>query len=177
MEENEAEKEYEENKSTMTAPAIKEKEHDLNFRRIRIKKQMLGNVKFIGQLFKKKLLKEKVMRYCIASLLKLDEIDEKKGKNPEYKDAGDFSMDEEDHEAICSMFATIGSTIDTGAAASFMKVCFGKIDKMSKDQSMPSRSRFMYKDLIELRQNRWIPRRKEEKARHVPRTDRGTCLS
>jgi translation initiation factor 4G len=157
-------KEYEENKSTMTAPAIKEKEDDLNFRRIRIKKQMLGNVKFIGQLFKKKLLKEKVMRYCIASLLKLDEIDEKKGKNPEYKDAGDFSMDEEDHEAICSMFATIGSTIDTGAAASFMKVCFGKIDKMSKDQSMPSRSRFMYKDLIELRQNRWIPRRKEEKA-------------
>jgi translation initiation factor 4G len=66
-------KEYEATKSSLTAPERKEAESDFNFRRIKIKKQMLGNIKFIGQLFKKGLLKEKIMRFCIASLLKLEE--------------------------------------------------------------------------------------------------------
>jgi translation initiation factor 4G len=162
-------KAYEESKSSMTDVARKEKEEELNFRRIRIKKQMLGNVKFIGQLFKKRLLKEKIMRYCVASLLKLEEIPKAEGsksKNPEYKDSGKTDMmDEEDHEAICNMFGTMGSTIDTQSAANFMAVCFKKIGNLSNDSSLPSRSRFMYKDLLELRESRWIPRRKEEKAK------------
>jgi translation initiation factor 4G len=74
-------------------------------------------------------------------------------------------MDEEDHEAICSMFGTIGATIDKPASADFMKVCFDKIQKLSTDSALPSRSRFMYKDLLELRQNQWVPRRKVEKAK------------
>eukprot|EP00522_Entomoneis_paludosa_P009342 CAMPEP_0172439146 /NCGR_PEP_ID=MMETSP1065-20121228/219_1 /TAXON_ID=265537 /ORGANISM="Amphiprora paludosa, Strain CCMP125" /LENGTH=1241 /DNA_ID=CAMNT_0013187787 /DNA_START=100 /DNA_END=3825 /DNA_ORIENTATION=- len=155
---------YESSKSAMTDRERAEKEEDLGFRRIRIKKQMLGNIKFIGQLFKKNLLKEKIMRYCIASLLKLEEL-QIKSKNPEYKDTGDLDMDEEDHEAICSMFTTIGSTIDKPASATFMAVCFNKISDLATDKNLPSRSRFMYKDLIDLRKNNWVPRRKEEKAK------------
>ena len=44
---------------------------------MKIKKQMLGNIKFIGQLYKKALLKEKIMRFCIASLLKLETENDK----------------------------------------------------------------------------------------------------
>ena len=152
--------EYEATKATLTEAERAEKEEELDFRRIRIKKQMLGNIKFIGQLFKKNMLKERIMRYCIATLLKLEEPE--KGK---YVDKGDVDMDEEDHEAICSMFGTIGSTIDKPASADFMKVCFDKILKLSEDPALPSRSRFMYKDLLELRQNQWVPRRKVEKAK------------
>jgi translation initiation factor 4G len=152
--------EYEESKASMTDAERAEKEEELDFRRIRIKKQMLGNIKFIGQLFKKNMLKERIMRYCIATLLKLDEPE--KGK---YVDKGNADMDEEDHEAICSMFGTIGATIDKPASADFMKVCFDKIQKLSTDSALPSRSRFMYKDLLELRQNQWVPRRKVEKAK------------
>ena len=104
---------------------------------------MLGNIKFIGQLYKKSLLKEKIMRFCIASLLKLEIIDDK-GKLPVYKDSGDSDIDAEDHEAICNMFSTIGSTIDKPHAADFIKVCFDKIVKLSTDKKLPSRSRFMY---------------------------------
>lgn len=104
------------------------------------------------------------MRFCIASLLKLECVDDK-GKLPVYKDSGDTDIDEEDHEAICNMFSTIGSTIDRQHAADFIKVCFGKIVKITDDKKLPSRSRFMYKDLIDLRANRWVPRRKEEKAK------------
>jgi translation initiation factor 4G len=44
-------------------------------------------------------------------------------------------------------------------------VCFSKINALSNDTALPSRSRFMYKDLLDLRANRWVPRRKEEKAK------------
>ena len=159
-------KEYEESKDSLTDADRREKESDLNFRRIKIKKQMLGNIKFIGQLYKKGLLKEKIMRFCIGSLLKLEELTELKSKNPEYKDTGDMDMDEEDHEAICSMFTTIGLTIDKPSGADFMKVCFTKIHQLSMDKkNLPARSRFMYKDLLELRENRWVPRRDEGKAK------------
>ena len=159
--------EYEAAKSTFTDAERSEKEGDLNFRRIKIKKQMLGNVKFIGQLYKKGLIKEKIMRYCIGSTLKLDEDKTVKTKNPEYIDSGNVDMDEEDHEAICSMFGTIGSTIDHPQSGGFMEVCFNKIHGLSQSKLLPSRSRFMYKDLIELRGNRWVPRRKEEKAKTI----------
>ena len=159
-------KEYEESKASLTEADRREKESDLNFRRIKIKKQMLGNIKFIGQLYKKGLLKEKIMRFCIGSLLKLTELNEVKSKNPEYMDSGDMDMDEEDHEAICSMFTTIGLTIDKSSGADFMKVCFTKIHQLSQDKkNLPARSRFMYKDLLELRENRWVPRRDEGKAK------------
>jgi translation initiation factor 4G len=156
--------EYEEKKSTMTPIERAETEEELNFRRIKIKKQMLGNIKFIGQLYKKGLLKEKILRLCNATLLKLETKD-RGAKLPTYYDTGDMDMDEEDHEAICSMFTTIGKTIDRPPAADYMKVCFDKIKKMSTNNALPSRSRFMYKDLIELRANDWTPRRKEEKAK------------
>ena len=70
-------KDYEENKSSLTDAERVEKEEELDFRRMKIKKQMLGNIKFIGQLYKKALLKEKIMRFCIASLLKLETENDK----------------------------------------------------------------------------------------------------
>jgi translation initiation factor 4G len=162
----EEKKAYEESKSSMTEAERNAKEEELDFRRIRIKKQMLGNIKFIGQLFKKGLLKEKIMRYCIGSLLKLEAIDDA-AKYPEYRDTGDMDLDEEDHEAACSMFATIGKTIDKPHAKAFMHVCFSKMEKLSNDKSLNSRSRFMYKDLIDMRKNRWEPRRQTEKAKTI----------
>lgn len=45
-------KEYEKTKSTLTEAERNEREEELEFRRIKIKKQMLGNIKFIGELYK-----------------------------------------------------------------------------------------------------------------------------
>ena len=114
--------------------------------------------------YKKSLLKEKIMRFCIASQLKLETKDEK-AKVPVYKDTGDTDMDEEDHEAICNIFMTIESTIDKLPAKDFMEVCFTKIKKLSVEKTLLSQSRFMYKDLIDLRANNRVPRRKVKKAK------------
>lgn len=160
------EAEYKQQKTSMSEKDQAEKQEDLSFRRMKIKKQMLGNIKFIGQLYKKNLLKEKIMRFCIASLLKLETKDVR-SKLPVYYDSGNDDLDEEDHEAICNMFTTIGKTIDKPATVGFMTVCFGKIKKLSESKALPARSRFMYKDLLDLRRSNWVPRRKEEKAKTI----------
>ena len=156
---------YEENKANLTEAERNETEAELDFRRMKIKKQMLGNIKFIGQLYKKSLLKEKIVRFCIATLLKLDPDETMKSKNGEFKDSKNYDLDEEDHEACCSMFTTIGKTIDKPAGANFMKVCFDKMTKFSKNKNLPARTRFMYKDMLDLRRDNWEPRRKQEKAK------------
>lgn len=158
--------EYEETKATLTEAERAEKEEELEFRRIKIKKQMLGNIQFIGQLYKKNLIKVKIIYFCVSKLLKLSTSNDKT-KNPVYVDTGDMDIDEEDHEALCSMFTTIGSTIDTGLSKSFVDVCFAKIKQLSTSPKLGSRPRFMYQDLLELRDSNWVPRRKTEKAKTI----------
>ena len=137
-----------------------EKEEELEFRRMKIKKQVLGNIRFIGELFKKEMLKPGVMRYCIQSLLKYEESEE---GNLLQKDE---DMDEEDHEALCKLFNTIGKTIDQSKTRQYIDIYFKKIEEMSNDKkNLSARSRFMYKDLIDLRRNRWVARREEETAK------------
>jgi len=152
-------REFDENKLSYPEKERASKEEDLEYRRIKLKKQMLGNIRFIGELYKQDMLKGKIMRYCIHSLLKLEE---NKGM---FKNLDDDEMDEEDHEALCKLFMTIGSTIDTERQHCYMKVYFDKMSKMSTNKKLSSRSRFMYKDLIELRYNRWVARREEETAK------------
>eukprot|EP00934_Nitzschia_sp_Nitz4_P002866 Nitzschia sp. Nitz4//scaffold23_size168460//46245//49725//NITZ4_002210-RA/size168460-snap-gene-0.153-mRNA-1//-1//CDS//3329543608//2856//frame0 len=158
---------YEETKDKLTEAERVEQEEELEFRRMKIKKQMLGNIKFIGQLYKKSLIKEKILMYCVSNLLKLELDDTIKSKTPVYRDTGVMDIDEEDHEAICSMFTTIGSTIDQGSSVPFVNLCFQKIMALSNYKKLGSRTRFMYKDLIELRENKWVPRRTTEKAKTI----------
>ena len=98
------------------------------------------------------------MRYCIQSLLKIEEVD-----NGNLVSTKDEDMDEEDHEAFCKLFHTIGKTIDQSKTKIFIDIHFKKIEEMSNDKkNLSSRSRFMYKDLIDLRHNIQVGARREE---------------
>ena len=150
----------EKRQGTLTERELLEKEEDLEFRRMKIKKQVLGNIRFIGELFKKEMLKPKIMRFCIQAILRIDESDD---GNLIYKNE---DMDEEDHEALCKLFHTIGNTVDQGKTRPYIDIYFKKIEELSSDKkNLSSRSRFMYKDLIDLRRNRWVARREEETAK------------
>lgn len=151
---------YEEEKDKLSDRERLEKEEELEFRRMKIKKQVLGNIHFIGELFKKDMLKPKIMRYCIEYLLKLEETES--GELRLLED----DMDDEDHEAICKLFTTIGKALDIGKMRSYIHVYFERINSLSNDKkNLSARSRFMYKDLIELRNNKWIARREVETAK------------
>ncbi len=153
-------KAYEEEKDKLSERDRLEKEEEFEFRRIKIKKQMLGNIHFIGELFKKEMLKPKIMMYCVDSLLKLEHLPTGAVR------PRDEEMDEEDHEAVCKLFSTIGKTIDQGKFRATIDVYFQRIEQLGDDKNnLSSRARFMYKDLIELRHNRWVARREVETAK------------
>jgi translation initiation factor 4G len=153
-------KDYDKIKSTLTEDERETKKEELDFRRMKIKKQMLGNIKFIGELYKKSMIKENIMHYCINSLLKFEKL-----KDGRLIDKKNDEMDEEDHEAVCKLFTTIGEKIDKDKNKTQMKSYFKKIVALSQDNTLPSRSRFMYKDLIEVRANKWKLRREQETAK------------
>lgn len=128
------------------------------------RRRVLGNIKFIGELFKLGMLTEKIMHDCITRLLG-------NVKNPV----------PEDIEALSKLMTTIGERIDHPKAAKYMDaydfssafatLCFlspvlcsyfVRIAELSQNKKLPSRLRFMLKDLIDLRAHRWVARRKVE---------------
>ncbi|KAF6760217.1 hypothetical protein DFP72DRAFT_883540 [Ephemerocybe angulata] len=98
------------------------------------KRQGLGLIKFIGELFKLQMLTERIMHECVKKLLGNVE-------NPE----------EEEIESLCKLLATVGAILDTPKARAHMDIYFGL-------PNVSSRMQFMLQDLLELRERKWIPR-------------------
>ncbi|TFK50969.1 ARM repeat-containing protein [Heliocybe sulcata] len=105
------------------------------------KRQGLGLVKFIGELFKLQMLTERIMHECIKKLL--SNVD-----NPE----------EEEIESLCQLLTTIGQILDTPRAKQYMDIYFARMKELAKNQKVSSRMQFMLQDVIELRHRNWIPR-------------------
>ena len=95
---------------------------------------MLGNIRLIGELYKKKMLTERIMHECIKKLL------------GQYQDP-----DEEDIEALCKLMSTIGEMIDHPKAKEHMDAYFEMMRSLSNNMNLSSRLRFMLKDVIDLR--------------------------
>ncbi|KAI9201935.1 armadillo-type protein [Polychytrium aggregatum] len=111
------------------------------FERSKVKRRVLGNIIFIGELFKLNMITEKIMHSCVNQLLR-------DVRDPE----------EEETESLCKLMATIGSRLDHEKAQQHIDLYFSRIAELSKNQKLPSRIRFMLQDLIELRQNKWKAR-------------------
>ncbi|XP_041751874.1 eukaryotic translation initiation factor 4 gamma 1a isoform X2 [Coregonus clupeaformis] len=106
------------------------------------RRRSLGNIKFIGELFKLKMLTEAIMHDCIVKLLK--------------------NHDEESIECLCRLLSTIGKDLDFEKAKPRMDQYFTQMDKIIKEKKTSSRIRFMLQDVIDLRRSGWVPRRGEQ---------------
>ncbi|XP_051989762.1 eukaryotic translation initiation factor 4 gamma 1-like isoform X4 [Xyrauchen texanus] len=106
------------------------------------RRRSLGNIKFIGELFKLKMLTEPIMHDCIVKLLK--------------------NHDEESLECLCRLLSTIGKDLDFEKAKPRMDQYFNQMGKIIKDKKTSSRIRFMLQDVLDLRQNNWVPRRGDQ---------------
>ena len=153
--------EFQTKKASMTEKEAKDMGEELEMRRVKIKKQMLGNIAFIGNLFLKSLLRSNVMHDCVMELFKITY-----NESNVLVDTGK-PIEEEDHEALCKLFRTVGKTMDTKKNANLMTEYFNRFKKLAKDLKLNSRLRFAYQDLIELRKDRWVTRRKEESAKSL----------
>ncbi|XP_016395654.1 eukaryotic translation initiation factor 4 gamma 1-like [Sinocyclocheilus rhinocerous] len=103
------------------------------------RRRSLGNIKFIGELFKLKMLTETIMHDCIVKLLK--------------------NHDEESLECLCRLLSTIGKDLDFEKAKPRMDQYFNQMEKIIKERKTSSRIRFMLQDVLDLRRNNWVPRR------------------
>ncbi|KAM6502560.1 Armadillo-type fold [Amanita muscaria] len=103
------------------------------------KRQGLGLIKFIGELFKLQMLTERIMHECIKKLLG-------NVQNPE----------EEEIESLCKLLSTVGALLDTPKARAHLDVYFQRIQELSKNVN--PRMQFMLQDLLELRDRKWQAR-------------------
>ncbi|KAJ4919575.1 hypothetical protein JOQ06_012525, partial [Pogonophryne albipinna] len=106
------------------------------------RRRSMGNMKFIGELFKLKMLTEVIMHDCIVKLLK--------------------NHDEESLECLCRLLSTIGKDLDFEKAKPRMDQYFNQMEKIIKDKKTSSRIRFMLQDVLDLRRSSWVPRRGEQ---------------
>eukprot|EP00897_Mesotaenium_endlicherianum_P003219 jgi/Mesen1/2925/ME000175S02080 len=113
--------------------------------RVKARKRMLGNIRFIGELYRTGMLTERIMHECIKTLL--GEVE---------------SPDEEDVEALCKLMMTIGNMIDHPKAKEHIDAYMSRIEKLASNQKLSSRIRFMLRDVVDLRRNGWQARRKVE---------------
>ncbi|XP_071839833.1 eukaryotic translation initiation factor 4 gamma 1-like isoform X2 [Apostichopus japonicus] len=107
------------------------------------KKQIIGNIRFIGELFKLSLLTKKIMQGCIFLLLKAN--------------------DEESLECVSVLVSTVGHCLDHQKGKALMDQILNQVDKIIKEKKVSSGIRFMLQDLKDLRENNWKPRRNEAK--------------
>ncbi|CAL1296001.1 unnamed protein product [Larinioides sclopetarius] len=119
------------------------------------KHKMLGNITFIGELGKQGLLHEAILHQCVQTLLA------KPRRNSPKELAQDL-------ECLAQIMKTVGQRLDTEKAKSLMDQYFERMQVFASNFELPSRIRFMLQDVLELRQNRWVPRR--HLAEHGPKT-------
>ncbi|CAN9511154.1 unnamed protein product [Ophioblennius macclurei] len=132
-------------KELEAASGDEEKQHlreELEVAKDKARRRSLGNIKFIGELFKLKMLTEVIMHDCIVKLLK--------------------NHDEESLECLCRLLSTIGKDLDFEKAKPRMDQYFNQMEKIIKERKTSSRIRFMLQDVLDLRRNNWVPRRGDQ---------------
>ena len=73
-----------------------------------------------------------------------------------------FCPVEENVEAICQFFNTIGKQLDESLKSRRINdVYFSRLKELSSNLQLVPRLRFMIRDVIELRASNWVPRREE----------------
>ncbi|CAF3682682.1 unnamed protein product [Adineta steineri] len=149
--------EYDKRKGEVTAitdeKKRKEEAEKLEEDLVKAKRRKLGNIFFIGELFKLQMLTDTIMYDCIEYLLR-------------------DKTDEESLECLCRLLRTIGKELDAKASEKtanktnlekHYRELAGITKDHNKEQNTSARIRFMIQDLLELRQGTWIPRRAEAK--------------
>lgn len=112
----------------------------------------LGNISFLGELFRMKILSSKIIHEVVKDLLLRDPTPEK-------------------IEVVCQLLTSVGQLLEsqTKEAEKIMSIYFIQLQKIVNAPSSEFNTRiiFLIESVIELRENNWVPRIKEEKAKKL----------
>ena len=108
------------------------------------KKKTLGNVRFIGELFKVGLITSKIILQCAEHLISRENIDEDK------------------LEGACILLSTGGSSFERSKLQKETEKIFKAFDDILKNETLSSKIRFKVMDLIDERNSQWKKSFREE---------------
>lgn len=151
-------------KSTMTPDDIALEKLRIEELQDKLKRRMLGTIRFIGELFKKGLVLAPAVISCITELL-CERVDANDRPVSWKQSPPDIDL-----EVLCKLIRTVGKELEyqcnhSSKYADKSKIfedCLRQMDALSRDKSRSSRIRFSLEEVIQLRHNNWIERRIEE---------------
>ncbi|KAK4027043.1 hypothetical protein OUZ56_016062 [Daphnia magna] len=119
----------------------------------------IGNIKFIGELFKVNVISSNVMHQCIRKLLSHKE-------------------DEDSIECLCKLLTTIGKQLESPTLpnnevrpnftnAQIMTSYIQTLQTIAGERKVSNRICFMIQDVVDLRKTGWKPRRAENGPRTI----------
>lgn len=121
-----------------------------------LKRRMLGTIRLIGELYKRKIMQYWIMKYCLQTLIK-----------------GDDPV-EENIESLCKLLTTVGKAMEQERhkdnqekEIEFLKFVFARLQALSVDKRLSSRIRFMIQDILDLKKKGWKPRKVEATAKKI----------
>ncbi|XP_053729110.1 eukaryotic translation initiation factor 4 gamma 3-like isoform X2 [Synchiropus splendidus] len=109
----------------------------------RARRRSLGHTVFMGELFKLKMITGHIMHDYIMKLLK--------------------NHDEESLECLCKVFLTVGKNLDDKKSKSRIDQYCNQMKKIIKNRKTSFRIRFKLQDVLDLRQNNWVPRKADQR--------------
>ncbi|KAI7855389.1 armadillo-type protein [Circinella umbellata] len=111
------------------------------------KRQGLGLVVFIGELYKQEMLTSKVVGHCLTKLMEDKEC-----------------VGDEEVETVCKLLSTIGETFDQVIQTKFwMNHYLQDMEKIIRtNKKLSTRVKFKVMDVIDLRKNQWISKEKRK---------------
>jgi MIF4G domain len=124
---------------------------------MKARRRSLGNIQFIGELYKLQMLTVRIMHECVMKLLK--------------------ETDETSLECLCRLMTTVGQELESDTKSRIEKgadqrlrpieTYFREMIKIIEEKKTSSRVRFLMQDVVDLRANGWKKRREDARPKTV----------
>ena len=116
----------------------KKMEFDLKQDSVKIQHRYNGNILFIGELYKWRVLTDEIMHRCITKLLK-DKCDDS-------------------YECLCMLMTNIGQKLETSECnrGKDFDQMLDNFSRLASDKSLQPSTRSMFQDLVDMRNNGWV---------------------
>lgn len=131
----------------------------------KLRRRSVGTVRFIGELYRQNMLTTNIMEWCVVTLLNM--------------------RTEEKLECLCKLLTTVGQKLEQKSNNEEydkkyyrdLSVHFHTMQSIASDKKqskISSRVRFMLMDVIELRKNKWVPRRTDSNPKKMGQIQKET---